>query len=472
MHNNSIMAKPIPEKELHDIEAVVSGHPEGVGLQAVLDALEQSLPRRTLQYRLKHLVDAGRLIKTGEKRWVRYFPADTERRTSSSVREPSHEEAAGAIPVSRQAAEIQTALRKPLRSRKPAGYQHSFLNQYRPNHTAYLAPAERAHLREIGAPPSGPRPAGTYAKQILNRLLIDLSWNSSRLEGNTYSLLDTKRLIAFGEETAGKAHVESQMILNHKDAIEFLVSSAEEIGFNRYTILNLHALLANNLLADPEATGRLRRIAVGIEKSVFHPLEVPPLIEDYFDQILATASAIADPFEQAFFTMVQLPYLQPFDDVNKRVSRLAANIPFIKANLIPLSFTEVPADIYTEAMLGVYELNRIDLLKDVFIWAYERSAAHYTAVRQSLGEPDPFRLKYRSALQDVIQNIVLERLNKKAAFNRIVQWAEQHIPQEDRQRFREVAENEVLSLHAGNFARYRIKPSQFSAWQEIWLGNP
>ena len=170
--------------------------------------------------------------------------------------------------------------------------------------------------------------------------------------------------------------------------------------------------------------------------------------------------------------MVQLPYLQPFDDVNKRVSRLAANIPFIKGNLIPLSFTEVPADIYTEAMLGVYELNRIDLLKDVFIWAYERSAAHYTAVRQSLGEPDPFRLKYRSALQDVVQNIVLERLNKKAAFNRIVQWAEQHIPQEDRQRFREVAENEVLSLHTGNFARYRIKPLQFSAWQAVWSVDP
>ena len=113
------------------------------------------------------------------------------------------------------------------------------------------------------------------------------------------------------------------MILNHKDAIEFLAGSAEEIGFNRHTILNLHALLANNLLADPEATGRLRQIAVGIEKSAFHPLEVPQLIEEYFDQILTTADAITDPFEQAFFVMVQLPYLQPFDDVNKRVSRLS-----------------------------------------------------------------------------------------------------------------------------------------------------
>lgn len=125
------------------------------------------------------------------------------------------------------------------------------------------------------------------------------------------------------------------MILNHKDAIEFLVNSVEEIGFNRYTILNLHALLANNLLIDPTAPGRLRHIPVGIEKSVYHPLEMPQLIEEYFDQLLATAAAIKDPFEQAFFTMTQLPYLQPFDDVNKRVSRLAANIPLIKANFSP-----------------------------------------------------------------------------------------------------------------------------------------
>ena len=82
------------------------------------------------------------------------------------------------------------------------------------------------------------------------------------------------------------------VILNHKDAIEFLMGSAGEIGFNRHTILNLHALLANNLLADTQATGRLLRIAVGIEKSAFYPLEVPQRIEECFDQILATAEAI------------------------------------------------------------------------------------------------------------------------------------------------------------------------------------
>jgi hypothetical protein len=157
--------------------------------------------------------------------------------------------------------------------------------------------------------------------------------------------------------------------------------------------------------------------------------------------------------------------------VNKRVSRLAANIPLIKTNLTPLSFTEVPAKTYTEATLGVYELNRFDLLKDVFIWAYERSASRYAAVRQSLGEPDPFRMKHRAALRDIVQNIVLERLDKKAAFGRIAAWTAQNIEAGEQDQFRQVAESEVLGLHEGNFARYQIRPSEFQAWQKVWAGK-
>ena len=315
------------------------------------------------------------------------------------------------------------------------------------------------------------QPAGTYARQILNRLLIDLSWNSSRLEGNTYSLLDTERLLELGEETEGKQQLEAQMILNHKAAIEFLVEDAGMIDFDRRTILNLHALLADNLLPDPRATGRLRHGAVRIEGSVFHPLETPAVIEECFEQVLATASAISDPFEQAFFVMVQLPYLQPFDDVNKRVSRLAANIPLIKANLVPLSFEDVPRDLYSEAILGVYEMKRIELLRDVFIWAYGRSAARHAAVRQSLGEPDPFRLQHRAVLREVVGAVIRERMDKKQAAARITAWTQEHVDQPQRERFREVAERELLSLHEGNFVRYRVSPSEFEAWQEVWTSK-
>ncbi|HXM13582.1 MAG TPA: Fic family protein, partial [Terriglobales bacterium] len=356
-----------------------------------------------------------------------------------------------------------------LNARKPVGYNREFLDSYRPNETFYLSEEQRAHLAQVGKPNFEDRTAGTYAKQILNRLLIDLSWNSSRLEGNTYSLLDTTRLIELGEVAEGRDRLEAQMIVNHKDAIEFLVNDADTIGFNRYTVLNLHGILAQNLLPDPGAPGRLRRMGVGIGKSTFHPLELPQLIEECFNQLLNTAAAIQDPIEQALFAMVQLPYLQPFDDVNKRVSRLSANIPFIKRNLSPLSFIDVPRAIYMDAILGVYELNKVDLLRDVFIWAYERSAARYAAVRQSLGEPDPFRFAHKAALRQIVGEVVRGRMDRKGAAAYITAWVEKNgIPEAERQKFRDMAESELVSLHEGNFARYQIRPSEFEAWQKVW----
>jgi hypothetical protein len=320
---------------------------------------------------------------------------------------------------------------------------------------------------DLGRSPDAERPAGTYVRKIYNRLLIDLSWNSSRLEGNTYSLLETERLIQLGETAEGKDARDAQMILNHKAAIELLVEQADEIGFNRYTILNLHAVLSDNLL-DPQASGCLRRIPVGVDGSVYHPLEVPQLIEECFQQILDAATAISDPFEQAFFTMVHLPYLQPFEDVNKRVSRLAANIPLIRDNLCPLSFVDVPERAYVDGLLAVYELNRVELLCDVFVWAYRRSCARYAAVRQSLGEPDPFRLHYRTMVKDAVAQIVRSRMDKKAASAFIAQRAIEAVPLDDRARFVEVVETEIMSLHEGNIARYRLRPSEFRIWSDGW----
>jgi hypothetical protein len=457
------LANQIPDEALVAIEDAVRRNPNGVSAPEILLALATRVPQRTLQYRLKHLVTLHRLVMDGAGRWAKYRMPDAA--FDTAPREDADEPV---IPLSEAGIVIRDYIRQALGSRKPVGYERKFLDRYRPNSSSYLTKQDRAHLAAVGRPQIAEQPAGTYAKQILNRLLIDLAWNSSRLEGNTYSLLDTKRLIELGEEAKGRAHLEAQMILNHKDAIEFLVGAADEIGFNRYTILNLHAILANNLLADPTAAGRLRYIAVGIERSAFHPLEVPQLIEESFDQILATAAAIRDPFEQAFFVMVQLPYLQPFDDVNKRLSRLAANIPLIKRNLTPLSFTDVPRRTYTEAVLGVYELNKIDLLKEVFIWAYERSAARYAAVRQSLGEPDPFRLRYREQIRELIATLVRMRVDRKDTATRIAAWSKKEIDPGDRQHFAEIVEAELIGLHDGNFARYRIRPSEFAAWRQVW----
>lgn len=464
------MAQPFSEEDLNAILHIIGKGSDGTAFGEIAAHLKTAVHRRTLQGRLNHLVETGRLVRQGKGRGTRYSVPQPSL-VSASIPVAGERTAESAIPLSAQSIAIRESLRQPLQARKPAGYNREFLDSYRPNSTFYLTADERAELARAGNPHIGVEAAGTYAKQILHRLLIDLSWNSSRLEGNTYSLLDTRRLIDFGEEAQGQDRLAAQMIVNHKEAIEFLVGSAEEIGFNRYTILNLHGILANNLLPDEGAAGRLRTRAVGIERSTFHPLEVPQLIEECFDQILTTAAAIENPFEQALFAMVQLPYLQPFDDVNKQVSRLAANIPFIQKNLTPLSFTDVPRGVYTDGMLAIYEQNDVHLLKDVFVWAYKRSAEQYAAVRQSVGEPDPFRMKHREALRQVVSEVVRGGMRRRDASKHIAEWAEQNIAAEEREPFRAIAEAALINLHEGNFARYHIRPSEFAQWKLAWAAG-
>ena len=466
------MPRRIPDKETATILAAIEKHPEGASRAEIEKALRRKIPTRTLQFRLGSLVEDGRLVTEGASRAARYRLQEAGTVPADLAPKPAETKEEKGPGISKAGERIRRYLRQPLTARKPVGYNREFLDSYRPNKTAYLSLAERARLAKIGRSSFAADAAGTYAKQLLGRLLIDLSWNSSRLEGNTYSLLDTKRLIEFGEAAEGGNARDAQMIRNHKEAIEFLVNEAEETSFNCHTIQNLHAILAQNLLADPGATGRIRHIDVGIERSVFHPLSGPQLIDECFNEMLGKADIIEDPFEQAFFIMVQLPYLQPFDDVNKRVSRLAANIPFIKHNLSPLSFTDVPRPLYTDALLGVYELNDLQLLKEVFIWAYGRSAEQYAAVRQSLGEPDPFRFRHSAAIRQLVAEVIKGRMERRPAVAHIAAWTRKNIAEGERARFRDIAESELINLHEGNFARYQVRPSEFKAWQDVWAEKP
>lgn len=448
------MAQKMTEEALLNILAKAG---EGMRREDIEKHFPQSV--RSLQRYLAKLASKGQVTTIGKGKATRY------QLSQKKEAEPKPEEQL--IPLSKQAKEIYQAVSLPPVKRQPIGYSREFLTSYIPNQTSYLSAAEKQQLATVGATAQLNAPAGTYAKQILQRLLIDLAWNSSRLEGNTYSLLDTKRLLDEGISAGDKPAAEAQMIMNHKDAIEFIVNNNDGVGFNRYTILNLHALLSNNLLPNPAAQGSLRNHAVGIGGSVYTPLSLPQPIEEMFNLMLEKAASIEDPFEQAFFIMVQLPYLQPFDDVNKRVSRLAANIPLNQKNLSPLSFTEVPQQLYINGLLGVYELNDVALLKDVFIWAYERSAKQYAAQRQSLGEPDMFRMKYRNVIRELVAEIITERADKASA-QVLIRAKALRIPEEDCDKFILTVERELLSLHEGNFARYYVTPSQFAQWQEAW----
>lgn len=463
------MARPLPTQAQEAVLDVIARFPDGASTEQIEENLTAPPNRRTLQRWLNELIAQERVHRVGQGRAVKYRRGKIVNLTAQlTVKADTTAHMEILIPLTPEAKDVEAHVRQPLMLRKPVGYNRSFLDDYRPNETWYLPQGVRDELLLQGQAVATSAPAGTYARQIAGRLLIDLSWNSCRLEGNTYSLLETERLLSVGEAATGKDALDAQMILNHKEAIEFLIDSASDIGFNRYTVLNLHALLSDNLLDDPTASGRLRSIAVGIGQTTFLPLEGPQRIAECFDQVLDTAAAIHDPFEQAFFAMVHLPYLQPFEDVNKRVSRLAANIPLIQRNLCPLSFVDVAQATYISAMLGIYELNRIELLRDVFVWAYKRSCARYSAVRQSLGEPDPFRLQYRQQITQAVTDVVRKEMSKLQAVNYVQQFAQARIDSQDRERFIEVVETQLLSLHEGSIARYRLRPSEFHAWQEIW----
>lgn len=460
------MPKKLPEDLTTRIEAEIARHPDGVGIDDLHTVLADIVSRRTLQRRVSELADQRKIASIGNGRSQRYrLPKIIGAGVTEQAHAADEVDAEIYIPVSPESEGIRAYIRQPIQGRKPVGYGRELLETYRPNETAYLSPEIREHLHNIGRSPDGERPAGTYARDILGRLLIDLSWASSRLEGNTYTRLDTQNLIELGQAAEGKDRREAQMILNHKAAIELLVEQAEDIGFNTFTFFNLHALLSENLLADPGESGRLRSRIVEVSGTVFHPLGIPQQIDAYFRMILDKADAIEDPFEQAFFIMVHIPYLQPFVDVNKRVSRLGANIPLIRHNLCPLSFIDVPERAYVEGTLGVYEMTRVELLCDVFVWAYERSCQRYMAIRETVAEPDPLRLRYREVLIAMVGDIVRGLKSPSAALVRAE--VAPLVPGEDLEQVTELALADLRQLHEGNVSRYRLRLSEYRAWQPM-----
>lgn len=435
-------------------------------------AFHPRLPRRTAINRLNRLRELGWIERSGETRATVYRLTEAGRvhLRSAPVAAPMYlQEEAATSRVDKTPRDLKEWLHRPATERTPVGYRREFLEAYRPNETFYLPESTRRKLHASGSQPGlVGDDAGTYARHVYQRLLIDLTWNSSRLEGNTYSLLETEQLLQSSHSPDVVLSREAVMILNHKAAIEFLLESAAEATFDRRTVLNLHALLTADLLRSANHEGALRSDPVGIGQSAYLPLAIPALIEGLFDLILSKARVIVDPYEQTFFAMVHLPYLQPFIDGNKRVSRLIANLPFFRRNLAPLSFVGVAEKEYTDAILAVYELNDISLLRDVFIEAYERSAQRYTVIRGVMGEPDTFRVRYREAIATQVAAIIRARLDRPAAAAHLREWAEAGVIAADRRKFIAAAEESLSGLHEGNFARYRVRPSEFEAWLEVW----
>lgn len=444
--------------EIEKILAILEKNPEGLSTGKISELAFFSSSYKTLQRRLVRMADDGLILKVGEKKARKYLPLGmSETENIGHLTDSAHEI------FSPESQNILKFLDTPPHGRPKMSYNRYFLDTYEPNTTAYIPERVRKQLYKKGKRFDKSLAAGTYAREICQRLLIDLSYNSSRLEGNTYSRLDTQKLVEEGITAEGKVHEETVMIMNHKEAILFLVENAQTIELNSLTIRNLHHLLSQDLLAIPAACGNIRAIEVNIGQSTYKPLNNPHLLKELFELLLLKARKINDPFEQSFFLLVHLSYLQAFEDVNKRTSRLSCNIPFIKENLCPLSFTDVARDDYTAALLAIYEQNNVEPMLELYAWAYQRSCEQYGVVKKSLGEIDVFRIQYRQQRKEVMGLVVKNGLHGKAIEEYVENFCKQNDIDETA-KFTAMTLADLSTLHAGAIIGLGITEAQLDAW--------
>lgn len=212
-------------------------------------------------------------------------------------------------------------------------------------------------------------------KKELERLVIELSWKSSKIEGNTYTLLDTEKLILENEEAPGHGREEAQMILNHKKAFEFIL--AERRFFKSLTRANmeqLHSILVEGLGVDKG----LRQKPVGVLGSKYRPLDNQHQLIEAVDALSLVITKAASPYAKALLALVGIGYIQPFDDGNKRTARLMANALLLAHDCAPLSYRSVDEREYREGMLVFYEVNSLAAMKKIFIEQYVFAAHNYS----------------------------------------------------------------------------------------------
>ena len=211
-----------------------------------------------------------------------------------------------------------------------------------------------------------------YEKEF-ERLAIDLSWKSSQIEGNTYSLLETERLLKDKKTAAGKSKEEAIMLLNHKEAIDFIVDNPDYLfPLTISKIEDIHSILIKELVVDRN----IRKRRVGISGTNYKPIDNEFQIKEALSRMCELINK-ANVFEQALLVLILISYIQPFVDGNKRTARIVSNAILINNGYCPISFRTVDSIAYKKAMLLFYEQNNITIFKKIFIEQFKFAVKTY-----------------------------------------------------------------------------------------------
>lgn len=320
-----------------------------LGRAELAEALPEPVSDATLKRTLQRLVQEGKLETTGRARATRY------RLSAAGV-------LFGTVDLD---AYFDVA---PDERVARTGYNFGLIEHQLPQ-VALFSDRERATLLSLQAEferrLAEMTPAGKQRE--LTRLGIDLSWKSSQIEGNTYTLLETERLLREREEAEGKTRAEAIMLLNHKAALDFIARHTDYLQeLSVAHIEDIHSLLVQDLHVERN----IRRRRVGIIGTVYRPLDNEFQIREALEAACRLVNGTTCVFSKALLTLVLLSYIQAFEDGNKRVARIAANAVLMAHGYCPLSYRSVNALDYKKAMLLFYERNNISAIKDIFMGQY------------------------------------------------------------------------------------------------------
>ncbi len=259
--------------------------------------------------------------------------------------------------------QVQTAFNfKLIREQLPAV---KFFTNEESSHLQGLQEEFRRHIDEMSD--------NEYRKEM-ERLGIDLSWKSSQIEGNTYSLLETERLLRESKTANGKTKEEAVMLLNHKDALRFILDNPDYLQILTVShIEDIHQLLTKDLSVDKG----IRHRRVGITGTNYHPLDNEFQIREAMNDMCDLINNRTDIFEKSLLALLLLSYIQAFSDGNKRTARITSNAILIANGYCPLSFRSVDSIDYKKAMLIFYEQNSLYAFKKIFIDQFEFAVREY-----------------------------------------------------------------------------------------------
>jgi hypothetical protein len=344
--------------------------------------------RTAIYNHLLRAVEYGWLSRAGVTRGVRYYPT-AQFGHHLALRE----------------------LAKPALKRPKVGYNPDFLASYEPNRTFYLSEEQREQLNHA-CPVGSFNSADERMAMQVRRFMADISHNSAAFEGVSVRFADTIEFLEHHIESKDMSPNEALILRNHYNAIRSIVEgvrvSPVEPGLQlcEYEVRAIHSMASAGLFSDSTKQGTLRITPVEIRDSAYIPLAQPDVIASQFRILVEKAAAIKDAYEQALFLLVHIPYVQPFTDCNKRLSRLVCNVPLLSKGCIPVSWTEVNQRDYTDSLMCIYEHNSTFGMADVFTSACCRSIERMV-LHDGMRTPSRMEISHAQQIAQAIRNRIL-----------------------------------------------------------------